>query len=172
LHRGITQEQIIQVVGKKAVVEIKDDTLVFSTVPRPHPAFESYVLVFSPKDGLLKILAMGPDIRTNGFGEVIHDSFVEIRNAIAQTYGQPDNIIDSVRAGSIWTEPEDWMMGLYKGERGLACGWGHALPKGLSLIMLSAAAASVEKGYLRLTYQFDGWSEYAEAKAKKAGTVF
>lgn len=72
LHRGMTQEQVIQIVGKGAISEAKGDTLRLLRVPKSHPAFGLYSLIFSPKDGLLKIVAYGNDIRTNAFGEAIH----------------------------------------------------------------------------------------------------
>jgi hypothetical protein len=173
LHRGMTLEQVIQIVGKGAVKETKrDDAVQLSTVPKPHSAFEFYVLIFSPKDGLLKIGAIGHDINTNGFGEAVHDSFVEIRDAISQTYGQPEHNFDFLQSGSIWKEPEDWMMGLLKEERTLAANWRTALPNRINLILLEAKASSTEKGYLSLGYEFDGWHEYADAIKKKAATVF
>jgi hypothetical protein len=172
LHRGMTQEQVIQIVGKDAIKEAKGDTLRLHRVPKPHPAFEFYSLIFSPKDGLLKIVAYGNDIRTNGFGQAVHESFIEIRDAVAGTYGQPANTFDSVRVGSIWKEPEDWMMGLLKDERMLVSGWSKSLPNGIQDIYIEAKASSAEKGFLVLGYEFNGWDEYVDMKKKAAGTVF
>jgi hypothetical protein len=172
LRRGMTQEQVIQVVGKGAVKEAKDDTLELLTVPKPHPAFEFYQLIFSPTGGLLKIIAYGNDITTNGFGERVHDSFIEIRDAISEVYGQPEGTLDFLKAGSIWNEPEYWMMGLLKEERTLATNWQKALPNRIYGIVLDAKALSTEKGFLHLVYEFDGWNEYVDAKKAKAGTVF
>ena len=172
LRRGMTQEQVIQIVGKGAAKETKGDTLQVWTVPRPHPAFEFYLLIFSPKDGLLKISAYGNDIKTNGFGASVRTSFIEIRDAISQTYGQPEFTSDFLRSGSIWKEPEDWMMGLLKEERILAALWEKALPNRIHGIGLEAVALSTEEGFLRLGYEFDGWHEYVEAKKKEAGAVF
>ncbi|HEV3198284.1 MAG TPA: hypothetical protein VGZ73_10260 [Bryobacteraceae bacterium] len=172
LRRGFTQEQVIQIVGKSAVKETKDDTLRLRTVPKPHSGFEFYSLIFSPKEGLLKIIAYGNDITTNGFGEAVQGDFSEIRSAIAQTYGKPEADMDFLRAGSIWKEPEDWMMGLLKDERTLVAVWEKALPNRIHDVVLKAGALSREKGFLKLTYEFDGWNEYVDALRKKAGTVF
>ena len=172
LRRGMTQEQVIQIVGKAAIKETKGDTLRLLSVPKSHPAFEFYSLIFSPKDGLLKIVAYGNDIKTNAFGEAVHGSFIEIRGAISQTYGQPEFNLDRVKAGSIWKEPEDWMMGLLKEERDLTTIWNTALPNHIQDIVIEAVALSQEKGYLRVIYEFDGWNEYVDALKKKAGTVF
>ena len=126
---------------------------------------------FSPKDGLLQIMAFGNDIDTNGFGEAVHKSFMEILDDISQTYGKP-GIIDHVEVGSIWNEPQDWMMGLLKKERILEASWDKALPNRVSGIVLQARADSTAIGFLRLTYEFDGWNEYVDAERKEAGTVF
>jgi hypothetical protein len=172
LHRGLTQEQVIRIVGKDAIKETNGDTLRLLRVPKPHPAFEFYSLIFSPKDGLLKIVAYGKDIRTNGFGEAVHDSFIEIRDAISKTYGQPKFTLDRVKAGSIWKEPEDWMMGLLKEERGLTTAWDSGLPNHIQDIVIEASALSQEKGFLRIVYEFDGWNQYVDEVKAKAGTVF
>jgi hypothetical protein len=174
LRKGMTQQQVIEIVGKSAVKETKgDDTLRVLTVPKPHPAFEFYSLIFSPTEGLLKITAYGNDIRTNGFGEKVHDSFSEIRGALSDTYEKPDGDMDFLQSGSIWKEPEDWMMGLLKEERHLASIWqNRPLPNHIHDIEIEAKALSQEKGYIILTYEFDGWDAYVDAKKKQAGTVF
>jgi hypothetical protein len=175
LRRGMTQEQVIQIVGNGAVKETKGDTLVLLTVPKPHPDFELYSLIFSPTDGLLKVMAIGKDISTNGFGEAVRSSFREIRNALLQTYGKPNPDLDFVRAGSIWKEPEDWMMGLRKDERYLESAWQEEklpLPNQIHVIVLEAKALSTEKGFLELSYEFNGWDAYLDALKKKASTVF
>jgi hypothetical protein len=38
--------------------------------------------------------------------------------------------------------------------------------------MIKAKALSTEKGYLVLSYEFEGWDEYLDAKQKKADSVF
>jgi hypothetical protein len=80
--------------------------------------------------------------------------------------------MDFLRAGSIWKEPEDWMMGLLKDERTLVAVWEKALPNRIHDVVLKAGALSREKGFHKLTYEFDGWNEYVDALRKKAGTVF
>jgi hypothetical protein len=172
LHRGMTQQEVIQIIGKDAIKETKGDIVRLIRVPKPHSAFESYDLIFSPKDGLLKIIALGIDIRTNGFGEAVHQAFKEIRDAVSQSYGKPDIDLDYLKDGSIWKEPEDWTMGLLKDERTLACAWKMALPNRNYGVVLEAKALSNAKGYLTLMYEFDGWNEYVDSLKKKAGAVF
>ena len=92
LHRGMTQEQLIQIVGKAAIKEVKDDRITVLTVPKPPPAFEYYSLSFSSDAGLLHVVAYGRDIRTNVFGEAVRDSFSTILDALSRTYGKPDDV--------------------------------------------------------------------------------
>jgi hypothetical protein len=172
LHRGMTKEEVIQIVGKDAVKEVKGDRLKLRTVPKPHRAFEFYSLSFSPKDGLLQIIGVGNDIRTNGFGESVHDSFMEMRDAISNTYGQPEFNLDYLKQGSIWRESEDWMIGLVKKERELSAAWSKHLPSRIRGIVLEAKGLSAERGFLELTYEFDGWDEYVDSLKNKENSVF
>ncbi len=171
LHRGMTQDQVIRIVGEGSVEAALDDTMLFRVVPKPHPAFESYALMFSPKNGLLKTVAIGKDIRTNGFGGAVHTSFIEIQNVIAETYGQPDIKVDYLMAGSNWRDHKDWMTGLFKEERTLATAWLPSREWGYGIV-LAARALSSDMGRLELAYEFDGWEQYLDAVKKKAGAAF
>lgn len=171
LARGMTPDAVIAKVGRASVKAFKGDLLQLSTAPAPHPSFDEYSLVFSPNNGLLKIIASSKYIQTNGFGEEIKDLFSTIKAAITKTYGMPQ-AFDFLRTGSIWDEPRDWMAGLLKKERTLVAYWGGALPYGLQDISLEAAALSTEKGYLLLSYEFMGWGDYVDSKKAKSDDVF
>ena len=157
LQYGMTKAQAIQIVGGQAVKENKGDSLILTTAPRPHPAFEEYLLIFSPENGLLKIAAFGRDISTNGFGSEVRDAFAEIRDALDKTYGAGE-IHNFLESGSIWNEDRDWMAGLLKKERVLTAYWDVALkgavpsklPNHITAMALTANALSTDKGYLRL----------------------
>lgn len=180
----MTRSQVIQLVGQANVDEknSKGDVLILRTAPKPHPAFEVYTLIISPELGVLKIGAVGVTISTSSFGTEIHNSFVEIRDAVSETYGKPSTEFDFVQSGSLWTEPNDWMMGLLKKERSLDAYWiskkAHPengtieLPNDIGAISLEATALSTEKGYLTLTYELEGWEAYLEALKAKQNKAF
>jgi hypothetical protein len=129
--------------------------------------------MISPERGLVKLLATGKTIQTNRYGTELKDSFTEIRDTIAKTYGPPQHAFDFLTSGSIWDEPRDWMMGVVKKERTLASYWDQApLPNHITLIGVEAVALSMERGYLSLIYEFEGFTEYARSKKAKAGSVF
>jgi hypothetical protein len=173
LRFGMTRDEVLQLVGKGAIKSEKDDTLRLTAVPRAHPDFEEYVLVFSPQQGLLKIVAAGKTIQTNGYGRDVQLAFGDIRDAISKNYGAAKTL-DNLRSGSIWDEPREWMMGLLKRERTLAAVWESDSARALHLsgIVLEAYALSTEKGYLKISYEFEGWDKYVDSLKAKAGTVF
>jgi hypothetical protein len=175
LSWGMQREQVIQLVGNKAVdAKSAGDILYLTTVPKPNPAFESYVLLISPDRGLLKINAIGIDLRTNGFGSEVHSAFTEIADAVSGTYGTP-KIYEFLRTGSIWNERQDWMMGLLKKERTLEAFWTPPekdTRQHITSVSLSAEALSQEKAYLRLSYEFEGFVQYEDSKKEKAKSVF
>ena len=65
------------------------------------------------------------------------------------------------------------MMGLLKEERILAAYWTKGpFANGIHAMRVEAEALSLEKGFVTVAYDFDGWSAYLEARKRKAGTVF
>jgi hypothetical protein len=170
---GMTKEQVIAAVGQNAVRKATDDALEITTVPKPHPAFESYVLIISPTRGLVKIVAVGNTIKTNGLGGEVRDAFTETQVLVARNYGSPEKAFDFLRSGSIWNDPQDWMMGLAKKERVLTSFWAFVnSPNHITTMKLEAKALSAEAGYLALGYEFEGFEEYADFKTANAGKVF
>jgi hypothetical protein len=178
-EKGMTREQVVKLVRDTAVTKVtkgstEDITiLTLNTAPKPHPDIEDYMLLFSSTDGLLKIVASRRTIRTNGFGSALRDAFLELRDAVAGVYGNPKTF-DFLESGSIWKEPEDWMMGLLKQERHLIASWEPppTLPSQIADVEVEAVALSTEAGYVAIRYEFNGFAAFMEAQKKKAATVF
>ena len=171
LHPGMTRQEIMALVGAGAVdaTNSKGDVLVLDTAPRPHPSFETYSLSISPSDGLLKVVAIGKDIQTNGYGIEIMAAFHQTAEALAATYGTPQTA-DWLKPGSIWDEQREWTMGLLKRERELFALWNKDTR--FSGIVLESVALSQEVGYLKLSYEFNGWERYVESKRAAQNNVF
>jgi hypothetical protein len=169
---GMSKDQVLRLVGQSAVKEVDGDRLVLTTAPTPHASFEYYVLWVSPERGLVKVGALGKNIKTSRYGDEITSAFTEIQNSITKGYGTPKTW-DYLKAGSTWNEPQDWMTGLEKKERVLASYWKFTTsPNHIDNIMLEAMAQSLEEGYLMLTYEFDGFDKYHAGKKTEAGKVF
>ncbi len=171
---GMTREEIIKLIGKQAVKETTGDTMDVTTAPKPHPVFESYVLTFSADKGLLAVSALGKDVPTNVFGEEVHSQFLELRAALSKIYGDPSLTADEVQAGSIWNDPQDWMMGLLKKERSVVSIWNlkSAPVNHIAMIMVKAAALSQEKGYNSVKYEFEGFEAFTDAQKAKVDSNF
>ncbi|SRR5579871_434251 len=166
-ERGMTVEQIVKLVGQDSIKKREDDRVILTTAPSPHPDFELYIVTVSPDAGLLKLSAVSKDITTSAYGDGVRSKFSEIQEAVSNTYGKGKSY-DFLRAKSIWNEPNEWMMGLLKEERTLAAIWEfEKSDKLITAILLEAVASGTEKGYLRLGYEFDGFSKYMEEKKKK-----
>lgn len=134
--------------------------------PKPHPLFDDYRLLFSPKHGLVKMYGLSRNISTSPYGDVLKEQFAKVRDQIKPTYGKYEEF-DFLKTGSIWNEPRDWMMGLLKQERTLACFWNHETGANLDAfiveVRLEAHALEKNAGVLTLQYEFVGFKEY-EAK--------
>jgi hypothetical protein len=129
-------------------------------------------VIISPDKGLLKIAAFC-DVPTSRYGDQVKSKFENLKAAVSSAYGDPQRNFDFLRSGSLWTEPEDWTMGLVKGERNLLSAW-HPKdkPNGIALIMLDTKAEATNSAEVVLSYEFEGFVEYENAKQAKANSVF
>jgi len=128
-----------------------------SNIPKPHSAFETYIVQATPKSGLCWIKAIGIDINTSTHGVEIKSEFRDMKKRLEEIYGKY-KIIDILLPGSIWNEPNDWMMGLIKKERFLGAIWeegeGSTLPNDLKQVGLIASAINSNKGFISIEYSF------------------
>jgi hypothetical protein len=163
-HYGETEAQITASVGSSHVKHGDlPGKLVLDTAPKPHHAFESYILFVSPTKGLLKILAIGEDIKTNTHGDQVREKLEEIATALNGTYGSSKHI-DGLKAGSTWTEPGDWMTSVLRLDRKVFYFWSNPTTKAQHLeeVAVDVVALASDKGYLLLVYEFEGWGEYVD----------
>jgi hypothetical protein len=170
---GMTRDQVVAAVGAKAIMKEADggDMLFLSTAPKPYADVQFYLVVISAKSGLAKVLASSKTLQVNSFGTELQEKFREYEDALQEKYGKPTNASDFLRAGSVWDQPGDWMMGLLKNERVLGDLWSLEQPPGYT-ITLEAVADSPDTGYVRLTYEFPNFSSWLREHDKKANAVF
>ncbi|HET9182304.1 MAG TPA: hypothetical protein VFP59_09245 [Candidatus Angelobacter sp.] len=172
---GMKKEAVIAELGPKSVDKNDGDVVIFNTAPKPHPDFDEYIVVFSPSSGLVKLNAVSRAIDTNESGDQVKAKFQEIKAALAGRYGKPADF-DQLSPGSMWNLDKYWMMSLLKKDRKLKSFWidkpfSH-LPNGIKAIMLDAQAFRTDEAYLDLTYEFSGFSAYADSLKAKQNSVF
>ena len=148
---GMTKAQIIAALGEDAVQKDNGDTLILTKAPKPHPDFPFYIVCVSASKGFAKVRALSNEIQSNSFGGAIKDKFQEIRTALESKYGKPTQVADGVMDGSVWDEPEDWMMGLANEERLLSAVW---KPAAGVMLGLEAQASSSSEGRVSVQYEF------------------
>ena len=75
---GMSVEEVKKMVGEENVTRMEEwegDVFRIGIVPRPHPLFESYLLYFCPKRGLVKLIAMSKPIHTSVYGTELKKRF-------------------------------------------------------------------------------------------------
>lgn len=134
--------------------------------PAPNSDFHAYGYWITPEHGLCKVAGISNPIKTNVFGEQLRDKYGSVKAALVEKYSKPSFDKNYLERGSLWSNPQDFMIGLLKQDRTLAASWysedpgtpvKHAvkLPPGLGVIELDAMADGTSDGKLVLTYSFD-----------------
>src|ERR1700675_3671928 len=65
---GMTKNQVIALVGADKILKEDGPLLRVAAAPKPDENFEAYLLIISPDQGLLKIIATGKTLDTSEFG--------------------------------------------------------------------------------------------------------
>lgn len=158
LEAGLTQKNIEDMIGAK-LKPLPDSVNLYTsdTLPKQNADFEMYGLLISPKAGLCQIRAVGKNIDTDSYGLALKSRFEDLSSSLSSLYGKAETT-DLVLEGSIWKEPQEWMMGLNKKERFLSATWKGTketpLKNNIDTISIEARANSSSKGYVYLQYSF------------------
>ena len=157
LNKGMTLEELkkqgaFSPVGQQYVYTSK-------TLASGHTDFDLYTVILTPEQGLCKIQASSKEIDTSSFGTELESKYRRLIDAMSEKYGPPGKNFDFLSAGSLWEEPQYWMMALLKKERTLSAFWSapvnNNLPDSIQSITIESYALSGSTGYIRLSYEFD-----------------
>ena len=139
-------------------------------VPKPHSFFEAYYVRISPTKGLYWIKGIGKDISTSAYGTELQSEFDRLEKKLSKVYGK-NKRLDFLSYGSIWKEPNDWMMAMLKKERTLLSNLdkstGFNPINNLKQIIISANPINREKGYISLEYYYSIYDECEKEKSLK-----
>lgn len=139
-----------------------------------HPEFEDYIVRLDETEGIFWIKAIGKDISDNGYGFSIKRRFSDILTALQNQYGDGE-FTDYLMYGSIWDEPDDFLMSIYKQDRIYLNKFDHAtseIPSLYSSIYLGISSLGSSKGYLVLEYYSKDFDRLKEKAQKKVNAVF
>ncbi len=156
LSMGMSVSRILALPGAERIGDAPGAFFV-PRPPQPHPDFESIVVSAEDSIGLCKVTAIGKTLESASTGAQLRNRFDQLEIVLTGKYGRPLKL-DRLSTGSIWNEPNDWMMGIRVGERTYAAVWlrdstGVELPDWASAIGLEAVAQGPNKGYLKLSYE-------------------
>ena len=173
---GMTKEQVIAKIGAKNVIKDEGFILKVDAAPKPDENFEVFALLFSPEKGLLKIIATGKTLSTSGNGTELRVYFGAMRDVLARKYGSPTQTADFLQPGSNLDSPGAFTESLRLKQRVLACSWDVTAEKRKSAgaeadhmigVILQAKALRRTAGWLELTYEYEGFSEFYEQEVNK-----
>ncbi|MEM8933140.1 MAG: hypothetical protein AAGE94_18275 [Acidobacteriota bacterium] len=143
---------------------------IVDSVPRPHSAFDKYVLQVAPQIGLCWIKAIGNEIATSSHGIQLRTAFEDMQGKLASSYGDSE-LTDFLLTGSLWDAPEHFMMGLLKKERLLAAEWsrqhGSELPEDIDKIFLAIQPSGTDSGFLVIEYSLSNFEACEAAIARQ-----
>ena len=154
--------------------DFNDGTTAYSiNPPKRHSLFSSYIVLISDKYGLYQISAESDDIYTSRNGYQIKSEFYSVYNQLVKSYGE-GILLDKLSEGSIWDEPEDWMMGLKTLDRTLSAFWiGPDIntDKQIALLSLDAEAEYSDTGRISISYFSDNAFAVEEEKEAQEASV-
>lgn len=172
---GMSKQQAIAKLGKDAVAKDSGVNVIFKNAPNPHPDFEMYVAAFSPEKGLLKITAISKDIQTSDDGTELRQKFNTFLSALRDKYGKTLKDFDFCKGNDVECRSEYFMMELKEKNRYLNSYWtnaNNALPPHLQTIAIEAIASGINKGYIQVAYEFEGWDAFVDELDKKRNSTF
>lgn len=174
LEAGLSRKNIEDMIGHPLEAsEHSANLYMANTLPKLNNNFESYALLISPNVGLCEIRAIGKTINTDSYGIALKSTFADIKSSLDSIYGDSKKD-DFLLSGSIWKEPQDWMMGLYKKERVYMASWkstNDTMKKNsLTSIGMEIRSLSNSSGFIFLEYDFNNDSSCQKEleNAKKA----
>lgn len=162
LKMGMTIDEIAEQCEEEPSF-VKDDIYLIKPLKK-HPLFEYYAVYVNAKTGLYQIRAISLPIASNKFGTELKDSFNNVKDRIAKTYGKP-KIIDRYNntANSYYQKDEYWFYALREGSRELSAAWGYnsSLADNLDTVALECSVTDgfyEGTGQLILYYYFNNIS--------------
>ncbi|MGC3998272.1 MAG: hypothetical protein QM767_12635 [Anaeromyxobacter sp.] len=128
------------------------------TAPRPHQAFDAYLLLIHPEHGLCKISAASREIEIDGSGTQARASYEKLERTLTGKYGAGE-AVDKVVKGSRWRAAGQWARALAEGDAHLAHLWsergGDHMPDRLQSIVLRVESVAEGEAVVIVSYEFD-----------------
>ena len=153
----------LQMGQKHGELNVKEDgggMLYFIIPPIPHPDFESYLALITPKGGLCRVTGIGKMLPNDPVGMAVKIRFKSLESSLSSKYGSSKRS-DFLKSDSIFRKEQEWVMGIFKQERYLFTVWDSEqksnLPRNLDSINLQVQAADHAASFVNVSYQFSNF---------------
>ena len=159
LEAGLSKKNIEDMTGEnlKPVAD-RSNLYTSESLPKQNADFDAYGLLISPTAGLCQIRAIGKNVATDRYCIALKSKYEELSGSLSSIYGKAEKN-DFLLSGSIWKEPQDWMMALNKKERFLSAEWKGTkevpLKNNLHSVSVEVRSNDPGKGYVFLQYDFN-----------------
>lgn len=146
-----------------------------TTLPKPHPAFESYQVYFVKGIGICTVRAIGEDIVTSRSGGELRSAADKLIEQIGAQYGT-SNKMDLISPSSIWDEYGDWTMSILQKDRMYGMIWseddGFEAQNGVEAMAVLVEVLSPTKGYVSFTINSTAHSRCKNKTTSDEASVF
>jgi hypothetical protein len=143
-----------------------------TTLPKPHPEFSSYVVQYHYSTGICWIKGLGREYNVSAYGTELIDKVDKIAKQIEKNYGKL-TISDYLKQGSIWDDPEDWLMGVRKKERIYGyTSYSYELKNNVKSVYVGANVVSSDTGRVIVEFAFDNEDACEKAIQDNDGSAF
>lgn len=137
-----------------------DYFVVFHSVPKPHPSFQSYRGFWNPDRGLTRIMAQSTTFEDDPYCASSRELYDRVKRQLTQLYGAPENLEYLDDDGRL-ADADEFYSSLQHNERSHCSRWatgdGHALEDQVAEITLTVAADDTyNASFVSLTYKFEG----------------
>jgi hypothetical protein len=164
-YSGETRNEILTAVGKENILKQSGDILEVAAAPKPDLNFETFLLILSPKQGLVKLIATGKDIDGDSAGRLMKTQFAAMKTDLSKGYGDPSDNFDFLDVKATHRSANQFMLSLTNNERSLATYWTKKdFGNQITSVSLEGNGLGSDKGYLSLEYEFAGYHSYLLSK--------
>lgn len=146
--------------------------VMLTSVPNPHPDFDTYFAWGTPETGVCAIIALSKRYGNDRWGHNVRAGFESFAAALDAKYGARETY--DAQYSKLWTDPDDWVMAIRQNERVFAAAWsspGTGDPA-LSHVELQVAALSSDTALLKLYYKSKDFDRCDAAIKAQANASF
>lgn len=143
-----------------------------TSVPNPHPSFDTYFAWATPETGVCLIMALSTLYEDDRSGRRVRSDFAKFAAALDAKYGTRKDYDQHL--GGIWKEADDWVMSIKQNERIFAADWATppTAADHIAHVEMQVQALSSDTSVIKLFYKSDRFADCEKAIEAGANSSF